>query len=528
MSNIEGDYVRIFDTTCRDGEQSPGATMTRAEKLRIVKELEILGVDVIEAGFPAASPGEVQAVREISAAVSNCEVAALCRTREGDIEAAWSAVKDAAKPRLHVFIATSDIHLEYKLKMTKAEVLKQIEFGVKACRSFTTTVEFSAEDATRSEPEFLKEAMNCALDNGATILNVPDTVGYITPVEYSKIISSIVGLTEGTDVIVSSHCHNDLGLAVANSLAAIGAGARQIEGCINGIGERAGNAAIEEVVMALRTRRDIYGVESKLDSTKLLNLSKLVSRITGIPVQPNKAIVGKNAFAHEAGIHQHGVLNERTTYEIMAPEDVGFCESSLVLGKHSGRHALKDRLETLGYSVDDTELRRVFADFKRLADKKKEIYDADLHSLVAQSILDVEEHYELINIEFRSGNNMSPNASAKLRVGNAVVEADCGGDGPVNAAVEAIKLATGLGDIRLKDYSISAITGGSDAQGRVHVRVEMGGVIAQGQSTHTDVVVASAEAFVSALNHIRYQQELGRRAELMGDSYSTVAELGAP
>ncbi|MED5464581.1 MAG: 2-isopropylmalate synthase [Myxococcota bacterium] len=528
MSGVEGDYVRIFDTTCRDGEQSPGATMTRAEKLRIVKALEGLGVDVIEAGFPAASPGEVSAVREISATVETCEVAALCRTREGDIDAAWSAVKDAVKPRLHVFIATSDIHLEHKLKMTRDEVLAQIAQGVSACRSLTSRVEFSAEDATRSEAGFLREAMACAVEHGATILNVPDTVGYTTPVEYGKIISSIVELTEGTDAIVACHCHNDLGLAVANSLAAILAGARQVEGCINGIGERAGNAALEEVIMALRTRRDVFGIETRADSTKLLALSKLVSRITGIPVQPNKAIIGKNAFAHEAGIHQHGVLNERTTYEIMAPEDVGFNESSLVLGKHSGRHALRDRLKELGYALSDEELNRVFTSFKELADKKKDIYDPDLHALVANTVLNVEDYYELLNIEFTSGNEVTPHARAKLRAGSDVVEAECDGDGPVNAVVEAIKVASGLESVSLKDYSISAITGGSDAQGRVNVRVDKGGEIAQGQSTHTDVVVASAQAFVCALNHLVYQEELKRRAEGSKNGYKTPSEMGAP
>ena len=327
---------------------------------------------------------------------------------------------------------------------------------------------------------------------------------------------------------MACHCHNDLGLAVANSLAAVMAGARQVEGCINGIGERAGNAALEEVIMALRTRRDVFGIESRADSTKLLSLSKLVSRITGIPVQPNKAIIGKNAFAHEAGIHQHGVLNERTTYEIMAPEDVGFTESSLVLGKHSGRHALRDRLKDLGYTVTDVELNRVFASFKELADKKKDIYDPDLHALVANTVLHVEDYYELISIEFTSGNEVTPHARAKLRAGSDVVEAQCDGDGPVNAVVEAIKVASGLESVCLKDYSISAITGGSDAQGRVNVRVDKEGELAQGQSTHTDVVVASAEAFVCALNHLVYQEELKRRAEGSENGYKTSSEMGAP
>jgi 2-isopropylmalate synthase len=459
-----------------------------------------MGVDVIEAGFAAASPGEVRAVQAISQVVAKAQVASLCRTRESDILAAAEALKFATNPRLHVFIATSDIHLEHKLQMTREQVLEQIAFGVSACRERCETVEFSAEDAMRTDLGFLREAMACAIEHGAKVLNVPDTVGYTMPEEYFRVVKEIVALTEGKDVIVSSHCHNDLGLAVANSLASVAAGARQVECCINGLGERAGNAALEEVVMALRTRKDLTGVESRIDTTQIMAASRLVSDITGIVVQPNKAIVGRNAFAHEAGIHQHGVLNERRTYEIMAPQDVGISESNLVLGKHSGRHALRDRLETLGYVLSDAELKEVFKDFKDLADRTKNIYDEDLRSLVGATAVTPDRHYELESVEFRGGSNVEPTARVSLLVGGASVSAECEGDGPVNAALEAVKSCANATDVVLVDYRISAITSGSDAQGRVNVRIERNGQPFQGQATDTDVVVASAKAFVDALN----------------------------
>ena len=508
----DANVVQIFDTTLRDGEQSPGATMTQEEKIRIAQKLEQLGVDVIEAGFPAASPGEVRAVQALSQAVTNPQIAALCRTREGDIKAAWDALQYANHPRLHVFIATSDIHLKHKLKMSREEVLKQIEFGVSTCASYTDNVEFSAEDATRSDIGFLREAFACAIDNGARVLNVPDTVGYTMPQEYAYIVGEIMKVIDGRDVIISTHCHNDLGLAVANSLSAVAAGARQIECCVNGIGERAGNAALEEVVMALHTRKDLVGCQTNINTRHLLSTSRMVSDITGFAVQPNKAIVGRNAFAHESGIHQHGVLNERETYEIMAPEDVGFTESNLVLGKHSGRHALRDRLETLGYRVDDAQLKVIFRKFKELADKKKDIFDEDLHALFANTVLDVARHYELESVQFTSGSDVTPTATVSVSMGGQSVTGAATGDGPVNAAFEAIKSCTGRKDVALDDYSISAVTGGSDAQGRVYVGVTEDGRVAHGQSTHTDVVVASAEAFIDALNHLIYQRELERVA----------------
>ena len=504
------DHVRIFDTTLRDGEQSPGATMTRDEKIRIARHLELLGVDVIEAGFPVASPGELESVRRIAAEITKSEVAALCRTRETDVEAAWKGVQDAAKPRIHVFIATSDIHLEHKLRMTKPEVLEEIRRGVAHSSSLSPVVEFSAEDATRSDLGFLREAFACAIENGAKILNIPDTVGYTVPAEYTRIVTAIREIIGDRDVIISTHCHNDLGLAVANSLAAVEAGARQIECCVNGIGERAGNAALEEVVMALRTRRELYGIETRIDTTHLYAASRMISEITGMAVQPNKAIVGENAFAHEAGIHQHGMLQHHTTYEIMRPEDVGLSESTLVLGKHSGRHALGDRLESLGYSLDRDQLNHVFHAFKRLADKKKDIYDEDLHSLVAEDLLSLNQFYELKDVEFRSGIEAEPWAKASVFIDGTLRVAEATGDGPVNAAIQAIKACVDKPDVHLKGYRLAAITKGSDAQGRVSLVIEDSDVISRGQSTHTDVVVASARAFVNALNHQVLQVEAVR------------------
>lgn len=517
------DWVRIFDTTLRDGEQSPGATMTGDEKLRMARKLDSMGVDVIEAGFPAASPGELAAVRRIASVVQRAEVAALCRTREGDIRAAWEGVKDAVKPRIHVFIATSDIHLEHKLKMTREQVLEQIRFGVTLSRELCERVEFSAEDATRSDLSFLCEAFAVAVECGATVVNAPDTVGYTMPHEYDTIIRAVVA-TVGPDVVVSAHCHNDLGLAVANSLAAVNAGARQIEGCINGIGERAGNAAIEEVAMALRTRRDLVGVETRLDTKQLLSASRMVQEITGLVVQPNKAIVGRNAFAHEAGIHQHGVLENTLTYEIMEPESVGWTASNLVLGKHSGKHALRARLSELGVDLTDDELRGVFARFKQLCDRKKVVHDEDLFTILTPEGDEADQVFALQTVLFQSGNSILPTATVTLRVGDEVVSEASTGDGPVAAALDAIKKASGLDDVSLEDYRLDAISRGADAQGRVHVRVRSGRTVANGQATHTDVVVASARAFVDALNQLQFLQ--ARSAEMAVDPELRLAGRG--
>lgn len=508
MSTSE--HVRIFDTTLRDGEQSPGATMTMEEKLRIARMLEKLGVDVIEAGFAAASPGEVESIRRIADEIRNCEIASLCRTRHADIERAWQALKDAAKPRLHTFIATSKLHMEHKLKMNEREVLAEITRGVSACREFTDNVEFSCEDATRSDLGFLREACAAAIEAGAKVINLPDTVGYTTPDEYKTIVRAILEVIGDRDVIVSTHCHNDLGLAVANSLAAISAGARQVECCINGIGERAGNAALEEIVMALRVRPTLFPVTTRVVTEHLYPTSRLVSEITGLNVQPNKAIVGRNAFAHEAGIHQHGVLQNRSTYEIMEPQQIGLPTNNIVLGKHSGRAALRDRLKMLGYELDDAQLSRAFESFKRLCDKKKTIYDEDLYPLVAEDF-SLKEVYRLIDVEFKGGSEVQPWARVFLEIDGVERSAESTGDGPVEALIEAIKVMTGKTELRLKDYELSALSSGADAQGKVNLSIEEHGVVSRGQGRHTDVVVASALAFVNALNQQAYQRQLNAR-----------------
>jgi len=506
------EHVRIFDTTLRDGEQSPGATMTMEEKLRIARMLEKLGVDVIEAGFAAASPGEVQSIRRIAEEIRGAEIASLCRTRHSDIRAAWEALRDAANPRLHTFIATSKLHMEHKLKMTEREVLEEIRRGVGACRELTANVEFSAEDATRSDLGFLKEACAAAIEAGARVLNLPDTVGYTMPEEYKTIVKTILEVIGDRDVVVSTHCHNDLGLAVANSLAAIGAGARQVECCINGIGERAGNAALEEVVMALRVRPQLFPVTTRIVTEHLYPTSRLVSEITGLSVQPNKAIVGKNAFAHEAGIHQHGMLQNRSTYEIMEPQQIGLPTNNIVLGKHSGRAALKDRLSSLGYDLDDAQLARAFDSFKQLCDRKKTIYDEDLYPLVAEDF-SLREVYKLIDVEFKGGSEVEPFARVFLEVDGTEKTAEQSGDGPVEAIISAIKQITDKPSLTLRDYELSAVSSGEDAQGKVSLTIEENGMASRGQGRHTDVVVASALAFVNALNQQAYQQALSRRSD---------------
>jgi 2-isopropylmalate synthase len=509
-NNTQNEHVRIFDTTLRDGEQSPGATMTLEEKLRIARALEQLGVDVIEAGFPAASPGEIESVRRIGEEVRGCEIAGLCRTREGDIKAAWQALSHAANPRLHTFIATSKLHMEHKLRMSERDVLEEIRRGVSACRSLTPNVEFSAEDSTRSDLGFLKEACAVAIEAGASVLNLPDTVGYTTPDEYKTIVAAILEVIGERPVIISTHCHNDLGLAVANSLAAISAGARQVECCVNGIGERAGNAALEEVVMALKVRPTMFPVTTRVATEYLFPTSRLVSEITGLNVQPNKAIVGRNAFAHEAGIHQHGVLSDRRTYEIMEPKQIGLPTNNIVLGKHSGRAALRDRFKSLGYELDDTQLSRAFESFKRLCDKKKTIYDEDLYPLVAEDF-SLKEVYRLVDIEFRGGSEVEAWARVFVEVDGVERSAESTGDGPVEAVIEAIKSITDKPNLRLKDYDLEAVSGGADAQGKVSLSVEEAGLKSRGQGRHTDIVVASGLAFVNALNQQAYQRQLHQR-----------------
>ncbi len=500
------DYVRIFDTTLRDGEQSPGATMNIEEKIQVAMQLERLGVDSVEAGFPIASEGDFEAVRRIAERLQEAKVVALARCERGDIERAWEAVRAAKRPGLHVFLSTSDIHLRHQLKKDRKEVLQWATEMVRLARGFCGDVEFSPMDASRTDPEFLFQVLEAAIEAGATILNIPDTVGYATPDEFGELIRQIRSRVRGIEgVILSVHCHNDLGLAVANSLAAVRAGARQVECTINGIGERAGNAALEEVVMALKTRAEHFGVETKVRSEYLYSTSRMVSRITGIPVQPNKAIVGANAFSHESGIHQDGILKEKSTYEIMRPESVGWGQTSLVLGKHSGRHALKDRLEKLGYELTPQDLDRVFQRFKALADRNKDVYDEDLEALVEDEVLRVPARYKLNYLHVTSGSVTVPTASVKLEI-DGVEHAGAGfGIGPVDATFQTIARIAGA-NAKLKRFAINAITGGSDAQGEVTVRLEANGHEVVGQGTHPDVIVASARAYVNALNRLDYRK----------------------
>jgi 2-isopropylmalate synthase len=510
MTATNDNHVRIFDTTLRDGEQSPGATMTLDEKLKIAKKLEDLGVDVIEAGFPAASPGELESVHEIAQIIEHSEVAGLCRTRDADVDAGWKAVSAAKLPRLHVFIATSELHMVHKLKMSPAEVLEEVRRSIAYASSLCARVEFSAEDATRTDLGFLKEIFVCAVENGATVLNIPDTVGFTMPQEYTHIVQEVIKVI-GKRALISTHCHNDLGLAVANSLAAVAAGARQVECCINGIGERAGNAALEEIVMALKIRADLLGCDTRIDTKQLMTTSRLVSQVTGLQVQASKPIVGRNAFAHEAGIHQHGMLKDRRTYEIMRPEDVGLTESKIVLGKHSGRHALQNRLAELGFRVSAGQLATVFDKFKVLADKKKNIYDEDLTALVADDVFDMPVRYELKNVEFKSGTDVEPWAKVTVVIDGETEVREATGNGPVNAVIEALKQSTGNTDVLLEDYHVDALSGGSDAQGNVRLTIVGGGMLSHGRATHLDVVMASAQAFVAALNHRAYQLEISKR-----------------
>jgi 2-isopropylmalate synthase len=497
--------IRIFDTTLRDGEQAPGYGMTADQKLEVAVQLGRLGVDVIEAGFPASSPGDWEGTRRIAEAVTGPTIAGLSRANKPDIERCYEAVKVAKKPRIHTFIATSPIHMTHKLRKTPDEVVKIIREAVAFARSFGVEVEFSAEDATRSEWSFLTQVFTVAARAGATILNVPDTTGYTTPKEMYDLFRHLKEHVDAPDgVIFSCHCHDDLGLAVANSLAAVEAGAEQVECTINGIGERAGNAALEEIVMALRVRADRYGFDTGINAKEIYRSSRVLQAMTGVGVQPNKAIVGANAFAHEAGIHQDGVLKERTTYEIMRPEDVGVPASSLVLGKHSGRHAFRDRLEKLGYQLSEAELETAFARFKELADRKKVIDDRDLEALVSdqQSTQGTQEHCKLESFQVVSGNRAVPTATVHItRHDGKQRQEAASGDGPVDALYRAIGRACGL-EVKLLDYSLKAVTEGQDALGEVTVKVQSNGRIASGRGTSTDVIEASARAYLNAINKI--------------------------
>ena len=499
--------IKIFDTTLRDGEQSPGASMNIDEKLRVAKQLEKLNVDIIEAGFPIASEGDFEAVRRIAKAVTGCEVAGLARANEKDIDRAWEALKDAKRPRIHTFIATSDIHLKYKLRKSREEVLEAAVKAVKHACKYTENVEFSAEDAVRSDPEYLAKVVQAVIAAGAKTVNIPDTVGYAIPSEFGNLIKYLKeNVPNIGKAVISVHCHNDLGLAVANSIAAIQNGAGQVECTINGIGERAGNAALEEIVMAMKTRKDLLGFETKIVTEQLFSTSRLVSQITGIVVQPNKAVVGANAFAHEAGIHQDGMLKEKATYEIMTPESVGVSQSAIVLGKHSGRHAFKARLKELGYDLSENDVEMSFERFKKLADQKKEIFDEDLDAIVADEVLRIPDKYKLIYLNVSSGSVTVPTATVELEAdGKNVLKAGFG-VGPVDAVFKTIATITKTKS-KLLRYSVDAITGGTDAQGGVTVRLEEGGKTVIGQGTHTDIIVASAKAYINALNKLEYRKK---------------------
>ncbi|MBI4208726.1 MAG: 2-isopropylmalate synthase [Deltaproteobacteria bacterium] len=502
--------IYIFDTTLRDGEQSPGASMNPEEKLRIAKQLEKLNVDVIEAGFPIASQGDFEAVATIAKEVRKPIIAGLARAQDSDIDRCWEAVKGAARPRIHTFIATSDIHLKHKLQKTRDEVLKEIERAVRRAKKYTPDVEFSAEDATRSNWDYLCKAFAVAIESGATTLNVPDTVGYTVPSEFGALIRHLRENVPGMDqVVISVHCHNDLGLAVPNSIAAIEAGARQIECTVNGIGERAGNASMEEIVMILKTRKDQLPYETGIVTEHIYPTSRLLSQITGMVVQPNKAIVGANAFAHEAGIHQHGVLQEKLTYEIMKPEDIGLLSNLLVMGKHSGRHAFRDRLKALGYDLPAGDLDKAFQQFKELADKKKEIYDEDLEAIVSEEILRIPEQYRLVSVHVTTGTDTQPQAKIVMEVEGTAMEGTQTGDGPVDAVYKTIAKMTKTKS-KLLRYSVNAITGGTEAQGEVTVRLEEEGQTVIGQGAHTDILVASAKAYINGLNKMAYRKHRRR------------------
>ncbi|MBM7865704.1 2-isopropylmalate synthase [Heliobacterium gestii] len=496
--------VVIFDTTLRDGEQSPGVSLNLHEKLEIAQQLARLGVDVIEAGFPIASPGDFEAVKTVAEQVRGPVICGLARANRKDIERAAEALRAAEEARIHTFIATSPIHMKHKLRMEPDKVLETAVEAVKFAKSFTSNVEFSAEDAFRSDVEFLCRIFTAAIEAGATTINIPDTVGYATPQEYGAFIKAIINGTPNMDkAVVSVHCHNDLGLAVANTLSALENGALQVEGAINGIGERAGNASLEEVIMALYTRKSVYGLDMSINKSELYRTSRLVSNLTGMLVQPNKAIVGKNAFAHESGIHQDGVLKERTTYEIMNPEMIGIFTNNIVLGKHSGRHAFRERLKELGYTLDDDKLAKAFARFKALADRKRDITDDDLVVLVEDELRAFPEAYSLEYLHITSGTVLVPTATLRLRREEETFEEASCGDGPVDAAYKAIEKITDTG-ARLASYTINATTSGEDSQGEVSVKLEREGRFYTGRGVDTDIIVASAKAYLNAVNKILF------------------------
>ncbi len=511
------DKLIIFDTTLRDGEQSPGASMTKDEKVRIAKALEKMRVDVIEAGFPIASVGDFNAVKAVASVVKNSTVCALARALEKDISRAGEAVVSAESSRIHTFIATSPIHMKMKLRMEADAVLEQAVASVKMARSYTDNVEFSPEDAGRSDTDFLCRIIEAVIDAGATTINIPDTVGYNIPHQFGQLIATLMERVPNSDkAVFSVHCHNDLGLAVGNSLSAVLNGARQVECTVNGLGERAGNASLEEVVMAVRTRQDIFSCNTDLDTSQIVPCSKLVSGITGFPIQPNKAIVGANAFAHESGIHQDGILKSRETYEIMRAQDVGWSSNRMVLGKHSGRNAFKSHLKELNIDFhSEQELNDAFARFKELADKKHEIFDEDLRAIVADTSWSTEnEHFKLISLTVCSETGETPHATLVIEISGEEVPANATGGGPVDAAFRAIESVVNS-ESQLQLYSVNNITSGTDAQGEVTVRLEKDGRIVSGQGADTDIVIASVNAYINALNKLNKAAE--REHPQLGD-----------
>jgi 2-isopropylmalate synthase len=510
----EKNRIYIFDTTLRDGEQSPGASMNPDEKLIIARQLEKLGVDIIEAGFPIASDGDFNAVKQIAKGVKKCQVAALARANKVDIDRAWQAIKVAAHPRIHTFISSSDIHLKYQLKKSRPQVLKEAIAAVKYARAYTDNVEFSAMDATRTDRDYLVDIVSAVIDAGAKTVNVPDTVGYAIPDEYGEMVAYLFANVKNMgNTIISVHCHNDLGLAVANSLAAVKNGARQVECTINGIGERAGNTAMEEIIMALDTRKDLFGLHTKINTEQIFKSSRLLSQITGIAVQPNKAIVGANAFAHESGIHQDGLIKEKSTYEIMKPQSVGIIDTHIVLGKHSGRNAISQHLKKMGYSLTDEQLNKVAARIKDLADIKKDIYDEDLEVILYEELYREKDKYALVYLNVVSGNVAIPTATMEIQVNKDVVRDAGFGNGPVDATFAAIRNITKTNYPLLK-YVVTAITGGSDALGEVTVQLKFNGHSVVGRGAHPDVIVASAKAYINALNRLEFLKENTKKVKV--------------
>src|SRR5690348_7932141 len=502
VDKFDADRVHIFDTTLRDGEQSPGISLNTAEKVEIAQQLARLGVDVIEAGFPITSPGDFEAVQQIAREVEGPVICGLARTHKADIDAAWGAIRESSRPRIHTFISTSDIHIEHQLQSTREDVKGQARAAVAHARSLVDDVEFSPMDATRADLEFTAEVCSIAIDEGATVINIPDTVGYTMPQEFDAYLRRLYELVPRLqDVVLSVHCHDDLGMAVANSYAGLLAGARQVECAVNGIGERAGNCSLEEIAMLVRVREDVHGLSTGINTREIARTSRMVSRLTGYPVQPNKAVVGRNAFAHESGIHQDGVLKERSTYEIMDATEVGLESNSIVLGKHSGRHALQDALHQLGFKVEGGALNQAFKRFKEIADKKKQVTALDLEAIVSDEMRESAQAYNLGWFEVEAGSEKPPNArvSVVLPSGEESV-AEASGDGPVDAIFGAIRAATGT-DAELQRYEVEAVTGGTDALGEVSVSVRANARLASGQGVATDILEASARAFVRAISN---------------------------